>query len=101
MNGRRVQLQLYAHLARERSKAERVVARYAWLNPNHRRWELDSSTDDGQMALTNVVEIAKGVRDAVESGDFRVNPQTNPCPFYCAFQHICRVNEFSRWKQWS
>ncbi len=101
MNGRRVQLQLYAHLARERSKAERVVARYAWLNPNHRRWELDSSTDDGRIALTNVVEIAKGVRDAVESGDFRVNPQTNPCPFYCAFQHICRVNEFSRWKQWS
>ncbi len=100
MDGRRVQLQLYAHLAREQAQAERVIARYAWLNPNHRRWELDSSRDDDRKALADVVEIAKGVRDAVESGDFRVNPQV-PCPTYCAFQHICRVNEFSRRKQWS
>ena len=100
MDGRRVQLQIYAHLARANVGAERIIARYAWLNPNHRRWELDSSNDKGREALDDVVEIAKGVRDDVESGDFRVNPQVSPCPSYCAFQHICRVNTFSRSKRW-
>ena len=100
MDGRRVQLQIYAHLAREKVDAERIIARYTWLNPNHRRWELDSSNDKGREALEDVVEIAKDVRDAVESGDFRVNPQVSPCPSYCDFQHICRVNTFSRSKRW-
>ena len=100
MDGRRVQLQIYAHLARANVDAERIIARYAWLNPNHRRWELDSSNDKGREALEDVVEIAKGVRDDVESGDFRVNPQVSPCPSYCDFQHICRVNTFSRSKRW-
>ena len=100
VDGRRVQLQLYAHLAREKAGAGRVIARYAWLNPNHRRWELDSSDGDGQKALEDVVEIARDVRDAVASGDFRVNPQVSPCPSYCAFKHVCRVNEFSRSKRW-
>ena len=100
MDGRRIQLQIYAHLAREKVDAERIIARYAWLNPNHPRWELDSSNDEGRKALEDVVQIAKGVRDDVESGDFRVNPQVSPCPWYCDFQHICRVNTFSRSKRW-
>ena len=100
VDGRRVQLQLYAYLARERAGAERVIARYAWLNPNHSRWELDSSESDGEKALEDVVEITRDVRDAVTSGDFRVNPQVSPCPSYCAFKHVCRVNEFSRGKRW-
>ena len=45
-------------------------------------------------------EVAQEVRSAVESGDFRVNPQVQPCPTYCSFQHACRVNEYSRWKRW-
>ncbi len=101
VDGRRVQLQLYAHLARERAGAGRVIARYAWLNPNHRRWEIDSSESDGEKALEDVVEISKDMRDAVTSGDFRVNPQVSPCPSYCAFKHVCRVNEFSRGKRWT
>ena len=100
MDGRRVQLQIYAHLAREKVDAGRIIARYAWLNPNHPRWELDSSNDEGRKALEDVVAIAKDVRDDVESGDFRVNPQVSPCPSYCDFQHICRVNTFSRSKRW-
>ena len=100
MDGRRVQLQLYGFLAREEAAAGRVVARYAWLNPDVRTWELDSSKPEDQTVLENVVEVAREVRSAVESGDFRVNPQVQPCPSYCSFRHICRVNEYSRWKRW-
>ena len=99
--GVRVQLQVYAHAARERAGAEQVVARYAWLNANHAQWELDSSNSGDKAALEHAVGIAGDVRASVESGDFRVNPQVTPCPSYCAFMHICRVNGFSRWKQWS
>ena len=100
LDGRRVQLQVYAHAARARAGAEQVVARYAWLNPNHAQWELDSSNSGDEAALEHAVGIAGDVRAGVESGDFRVNPQVTPCPSYCAFMHICRVNGFSRWKQW-
>ena len=101
MDGRRVQLQLYGHLAREEAAAERVVApRYAWLNPGNRTWDLDSSRPDDQAVLGHVVGVADEVRSSVESGDFRVNPQVQPCPSYCSFRHICRVNEYSRWKRW-
>ena len=100
IDGRRVQLQLYGHLAREEAAAERVVARYAWLNPTSRTWDLDSSRPEDQAVLENVIGVAQKVRSAVESGDFRVNPQVQPCPTYCSFQHACRVNEYSRWKRW-
>ena len=89
-----MQLQVYAHAARERAGAEQVVARYAWLNPNHAQWELDSSNSGDEAALEHAVGIAGDVRAGVESGDFRVNPQVTPCPSYCAFMHICRVNGF-------
>ncbi len=100
MDNRRVQLQLYGYLAREEAAAGRVVARYAWLNPNNRSWDLDSSRPEDQAVLEGVAEVAQEVRDAVASGDFRVNPQVQPCPSYCSFQHVCRVNDYSRWKRW-
>ena len=100
MDGRRVQLQLYGRLARAETAAQRVVARYAWLRPDATTWDLDSSRPDDDAVLEDVVGVAQEVRAAVESGDFRVNPQVSPCPSYCAFRHICRVNEYSRWKRW-
>ena len=99
-DGRRLQLQLYGHLAREDAAAERVVARYAWLNPSISTWDLDSSRPEDQEVLEDVVRVAGEVRSQVESGDFRVNPQVQPCPSYCSFRHICRVSEYSRWKRW-
>ena len=98
--GRRVQLQLYGYLAREDAKAERVIARYAWTNPAIRQWNLDSSDPEDAEVIEEVVGIAQEVRGSVESGDFRVNPQVTPCPSYCSFRHVCRVNEVSRWKRW-
>ena len=98
--GRRVQLQLYGYAGREETQAERVIARYAWLDPSISEWEIDSSRDEDAELLEQVVEVAQGVRDAVDAGDFRVNPQVKPCPSYCSFQHICRVNGFSRSKRW-
>ena len=99
-DGRRLQLQLYGYLGRERAKAERVVARYAWLDPNIKSWDIDSSKEADAAILDNVVSVAGEVRSAVDTGDFRVFPQVQPCPAYCSFKHICRVNEFSRWKRW-
>ena len=94
---RRVQLQLYGYAGRHRTGAERVIVRYAWLDPQAREWEIDSSLADDALLLDHVAEVAREVRDSVDSGDFRVNPQV-PCPTYCSFRHVCRVNEFSRWK---
>ena len=98
--GRRVQLQLYGYAGRDETRAERVIARYAWLDPAIREWEIDSSREEDVLLLEEVVEVARNVRDAVDSGDFRVNPKVKPCPSYCSFRHICRVNGFSRWKSW-
>ncbi len=94
----RVQLPLYAYLARERERAERVIARYAWLRARHAQWQLDSDDPADRELIDSVVTRAGEVRAAVEAGDFRVNPNVQPCPRYCAFQHACRVNQFSRWK---
>ena len=99
-DSRRVQLQLYGHLAREEANAQRVVARYAWLNPGIKKWDLDSSRPEDQDVLDDVAGIAQVVRSNVAGGDFRVNPQVQPCPTFCSFKHICRVNEYSRWKHW-
>ena len=96
--GGRVQLQLYGYAGRDEARAERVIARYAWLDPNIREWDIDSSRAEDARLLDDVVEVAREVRDAVESGDFRVNPQVKPCPSYCSFRHVCRVNGYSRWK---
>ena len=100
LEGRRVQLQLYGHLGRHEAQAERVVARYAWVRPDIRQWELDSSDSKDAEALDSILSVAKTVRDAVASGDFQVNPQVPTCPSYCSMRHVCRVNQFSRWKTW-
>ena len=99
-DGRRVQLQLYGYLAREDAKASRVIARYAWTNPNNREWRLDSADPEDEAVINDVVGVAAHVRGAVELGDFRVNPQVATCPSYCAFRHVCRVNQLTRWKRW-
>ena len=99
LQGRRVQLQLYGYLGREEAKASRVIARYSWLNPRDKVWELDSDKPDHSEALERILSVAQGVRGSVDSGDFRVNPQV-PCPSYCSMRYICRVNQFSRWKHW-
>ena len=100
LQGRRVQLQLYGYLGREATQAKRIITRYAWLDPSYPQWDIDSSREGDASVLDSVVAVAQEVRSAVESGDFRVNPQVQPCPSYCSLRHICRVNEFSRWKRW-
>ena len=100
LRGRRVQLQLYGHLGRIETNSERVIARYAWVRPDISQWELDSSEDKYAEAMENVLTVVQDVRNAVQSGDFRVNPQESSCPTYCSMKHVCRVNQFSRWKHW-
>ena len=101
MDARRVQLQLYAYLAREAVKADRAVARYAWTDPSIREWDLDTERAEDAGVVDKVVTVAEEMRASVEAGDFRVAPQVQPCPRYCSFKHVCRVNELSRGKSWS
>ena len=98
--GRRIQLQVYAIAAREQLGAERLVARYAYLRPPRREWALDTARPEDAALIEEVAGHADEVRRAVGAGDFRVNPQV-PCPSWCDFRHICRVNQFTRSKQWS
>ena len=100
LDDRRVQLQLYAYLARDHVDAAQVVARYAWVKPPSREWQLDTAADADRQLIDDVVRRAAAVRESVRAGDFRVDPKVRPCPSYCAYQHACRVNEFSRWKRW-
>ena len=95
-----LQLQLYSHLAATATGIENVVARYAWLNPRHKHWSLDSTDEEDNRILQKALAAAAEVRNSVKAGDFRVFPQPEKCPTYCAFKHACRVNEFSRWKRW-
>ncbi len=99
--GERLQLQLYALAAREQLGAGRLIARYAYLDPRAEEWELDSAKPDDERLIEAAAAHAAAVRAQVSAGDFRVNPQVTPCPSYCDFRHICRVNQFSRWKRWS
>ena len=98
--GRRIQLQLYAIAARERLGAERLVARYAYLRPPQSPWSLDTSDPDDAALVAEVARHAEVARASVAEGDFRVDPQV-PCPSYCDFRHVCRVNQFTRSKRWS
>ena len=100
-SGRRLQLQLYAELARQHRGAPRVLARYAYLRPQESPWHLDSAEAGDEPILTGAAEAALEVRERVRGGSFQVRPEVPVCPRYCAFQHGCRVNQFSRSKQWS
>ena len=97
-SGDRLQLQLYALAAREELQAERLVARYAYLDPRAEEWALDSANPADAELIDAAARHAEVVCASVAEGDFRVNPQVTPCPSYCAFQHICRVNQFTRSK---
>ena len=99
--GERLQLQLYALAAREQLGAERLIARYAYLDPRADEWALDSANPQHAALIEDAAQHAEVVRDSVAAGDFRVRPQVTPCPSYCDFKHICRVNQFTRWKQWT
>ncbi len=99
--GDRLQLQLYALAAREQLDAERLVARYAYLDPRAREWELDSANPADEELIEEAARHTERVRFLVGAGDFRVDPQVPSCPTYCDARHICRVNQFSRWKQWT
>ena len=100
-HGRRLQLQLYALAARAQLGAPRIVARYAWLSPHAREWTLDSADGGDEALIADAARHAADDREAIAAGDFRVNPRDAPCPRYCEFRAACRVNQFSRYKQWS
>ena len=100
-SGERLQLQLYALAAREQLQAERLIARYAYLDHRAEEWALDSANADDERLIEEAAGHAEAVRSSVTAGDFRVNPQVPTCPSYCDFRHICRVNQFTRWKQWT
>ena len=99
--GRRVQLQLYTYLARKQFGGGRTVARYSYLDPLNEKWDLDTGKDADSTLIDQALAAATRVRDAVESGNFQVSPSVPACPSYCSFLNVCRVNEFSRAKQWS
>jgi RecB family exonuclease len=99
--GKRVQLQLYSYLASIRTGASRMVARYAWVRPPKKEWDLDSARPEDASLIQAVVGTAAAVRANVEHGNFRVAPSVQPCPSYCAMIRVCRVNEYTRWKSWS
>ena len=99
--GERLQLQLYALAAREQLQAERLIARYAYLDPRATEWVLDSAEPADEALIEEAARQADDVRSLVAAGDFRVDPPVPACPKYCEFRHICRVNQFSRWKQWT
>ncbi len=96
--GERLQLQLYALASREQLGVERLIARYAYLDPRADEWALDSANPDDAALIEDAARHAEVVRSSVAAGDFRVNPQVTPCPRYCDFKHICRVNQFTRSK---
>lgn len=97
--GRYLQLQLYAHLARHHTGAERVIARYAFLRPPARPWDIDTARAADAALVDDAVTIVESVRADVEAGHFRVVP-ADGCPRWCAFQHICRKHEVPRSKRW-
>ena len=98
--GRYLQLQLYAHLARQQTGADRVIARYAFLRPPAKPWDLDTAREPDAALVADAVTIAAAVRADVEAGRFRVDP-TDGCPRWCAFQHVCRRHEAPGLKRWS
>lgn len=100
VDGRRLQLQLYALAARERWGDVRLIARYAFLRPKVDDWWLDSDREEDRAILEGAARIAAGIREEVASGAFAVTPKDGDCPMYCAFKHMCRVNQFSRYKTW-
>ena len=80
---------------------ERLIARYAYLDPRAEEWALDSANPADAKLIEDAARHTEAVRSSVAGGDFRVNPQVPTCPSYCDFRHVCRVNQFTRSKQWT
>ena len=99
--GDRLQLQLYSLIAAQQHGADRVVARYAFLDPRNEKWSLDTRDEADRNRIEVARQTVEEVRDRVTAGDFRVFPTPPTCPSYCSFRLMCRVNEFSRWKSWT
>lgn len=101
-DGDKLQLQLYALAAREKFGVARVVARYSFLRlkASEEEWSLDTSDPEDEAMLAAAGEVARDVRGRVDAGQFEVRPMVNQCPTYCSFIHACRVNHYTRWKEW-
>lgn len=99
--GKRVQLQLYSYLASNQAGSSRMVARYAWVKPPKKEWDLDSAKPEDALLINKVIDTAANVRENVTNGNFHVSPDVPSCPTYCTMIHVCRVNEYTRWKSWS
>ncbi|MEZ4503012.1 MAG: PD-(D/E)XK nuclease family protein [Dehalococcoidia bacterium] len=100
-SGQRLQLQLYALAAQVQLGASRLIARYAYLDPRAEAWSLDSASAGDEAIIEAARRHAAAARASIAAGDFRVNPSVDPCPSYCDFRHVCRVSQFTRFKQWS
>ena len=99
-----LQLQLYGLAAQQTfavaGEDVRVVARYAFLRPPRNTWRLDSANAEDRAIIEEAARVAVKTRASIGDGTFHVAPTPNECPSYCAFQHLCRVNSYSRRKRW-
>ena len=101
-DGKNSQLPLYAlALSKDPEAAgKNLLMEYAKLpsRGDRRHWALNDAIPEDEEVIKNVLRTLQEKRNAVESGDFRVNPTPPTCPSYCAMKHVCRVNHFSRHK---
>ena len=82
--GKSTQLALYALAlrSREETKDARLRLEY-WKLParsDARRWTLDSAIEEDDQVINGVKNILQEKRNAVDAGDFRVNPTPDRCP---------------------
>ena len=99
--GKNSQLTLYALALRNHpdAKGKNLRMEYSKLpSRGDRKWALDSADEEDAEVIKNVLHTLQEKRDAVEAGDFRVNPTPDTCPSYCQMITVCRVNPFSRHK---
>ena len=75
--GDRVQLQLYGYAGRHETRAGRVIARYAWLDPQAGEWDLDSSRPEDSLLLDDVAEVA---RESALPSSRAISESTPRCP---------------------
>ncbi len=98
-----IQLPLYAiALQRLEETSGKDLRMEYWKLPSRgdrKLWTLDSANEDDADVIAKVKDILQEKRNAVDDGDFRVNPTPDTCPTWCAMKHVCRVNAFSRYKR--
>ena len=101
--GESAQLPVYAYALKNdpRAGGKPVSAAYARLPAasGTKSWTLSASDSMDEEAINGIVGVVQKSRDAIQEGDFRVNPTPDDCPRYCPMKHVCRVNAFSRHKQ--